>query len=138
MSTRKIYLNLFNLYMFKGIHYIYDFTNIQTTNVELYQKKINIILDKIIKESELNQIDKSENLFDGISSPPGFANVRVLDESHISAHSYSEQGILAIDIFTCGNLKNGIKAGELCKKYILENFKDAIIKNEQIINRFPI
>ena len=35
-------------------------------------------------------------------SPPGFAAVVLIDESHVTAHCYSERGILAIDVFTCG------------------------------------
>ena len=123
----------------KGIHYIYDFVNIKTKNAKDYNKRINKILDQIIEECELNQIDKSNNLFkeENCNTPPGFAIVRVLDESHISAHSYSDIGILAVDIFTCGNLINGKKAGELLKELIIKNFDQAIIKNEFIINRFP-
>ena len=41
--------------------------------------------------------------FDGQSSPPGFAAVVLLDESHITAHCYYEKGWLAIDAFTCGD-----------------------------------
>ena len=38
----------------------------------------------------------------GDDSPPGFAVVVLLDESHCSAHSYADLGLVALDIFTCG------------------------------------
>ncbi|HID21215.1 MAG TPA: S-adenosylmethionine decarboxylase proenzyme, partial [Planctomycetaceae bacterium] len=38
----------------------------------------------------------------GHNSPPGFTAVVVLDESHCSAHSYADAGLIALDIFTCG------------------------------------
>ena len=38
----------------------------------------------------------------GHNSPPGFTAVVVLDESHCSAHSYADLGLIALDIFTCG------------------------------------
>lgn len=41
--------------------------------------------------------------FDGSVSPEGFASVLLIDESHITAHCYSTQGLLAIDVFTCGD-----------------------------------
>ena len=41
--------------------------------------------------------------FDGQRSPPGFAAVVLLDESHITAHCYYEKGWLALDAFTCGD-----------------------------------
>jgi S-adenosylmethionine decarboxylase len=38
----------------------------------------------------------------GEDSPPGCAAMVLLDESHCSAHSYADLGLLAIDVFTCG------------------------------------
>jgi len=38
----------------------------------------------------------------GEDSPPGFTTVVLLDESHCSAHSYADLGLIAIDVFTCG------------------------------------
>jgi len=38
----------------------------------------------------------------GSGSPPGFTAAVILDESHCTAHSYADQGLVAIDIFTCG------------------------------------
>ena len=34
--------------------------------------------------------------------PLGFAAVVLVDESHVTAHCYSDRGWLAIDCFTCG------------------------------------
>jgi S-adenosylmethionine decarboxylase len=39
----------------------------------------------------------------GSDSPPGFTAVVVLDESHCSVHTYADLGLMAIDVFTCGN-----------------------------------
>jgi S-adenosylmethionine decarboxylase len=38
----------------------------------------------------------------GQDSPPGFTAVVMLDESHCSAHTYADLGLIAMDIFTCG------------------------------------
>ena len=38
----------------------------------------------------------------GHNSPPGFTCVVLLDESHISAHTYADKNVIALDIFTCG------------------------------------
>ena len=39
----------------------------------------------------------------GHDSPPGFAAVVMLDESHCSAHTYADLGLIAMDVFTCGD-----------------------------------
>lgn len=39
----------------------------------------------------------------GHNSPPGFTAVCLLDESHCSAHAYADEGMIALDVFTCGD-----------------------------------
>jgi S-adenosylmethionine decarboxylase len=39
----------------------------------------------------------------GHDSPPGFTAMVLLDESHCSAHSYADLGLIAMDVFTCGD-----------------------------------
>jgi S-adenosylmethionine decarboxylase len=39
----------------------------------------------------------------GADSAPGFTAMVLLDESHCSAHSYADLGLIALDVFTCGN-----------------------------------
>jgi S-adenosylmethionine decarboxylase proenzyme len=39
----------------------------------------------------------------GSDSPPGCTAFVMLDESHCSAHTYADAGLIAFDFFTCGN-----------------------------------
>jgi S-adenosylmethionine decarboxylase len=39
----------------------------------------------------------------GQDSPPGCTAIVMLDESHCSAHTYADLGLVAMDIFTCGD-----------------------------------
>lgn len=50
-----------------------------------------------------NVISQVRYKFDGKSSPEGFTAVILLDESHCSVHTYANEGLIALDIFTCGN-----------------------------------
>jgi len=36
------------------------------------------------------------------NTPPGVSIAVILDESHITCHTYADRGMCAIDIFTCG------------------------------------
>ena len=40
----------------------------------------------------------------GHNSPPGFTAIILLDESHVSVHTYSDAGQLVMDIFCCGKV----------------------------------
>jgi S-adenosylmethionine/arginine decarboxylase-like enzyme len=37
------------------------------------------------------------------NSPLGFTSCVLIDESHVTAHCYSDRGWLAVDVFTCGS-----------------------------------
>jgi S-adenosylmethionine decarboxylase len=39
----------------------------------------------------------------GQDSAPGFTAIVMLDESHVSAHTYADLGLIAMDVFTCGS-----------------------------------
>ncbi len=60
-------------------------------------------MKKAIENSGAREVHAHVEVFDGTVSPPGFAAVVLIDESHVSAHCYSDRGLLAIDAFTCGN-----------------------------------
>ena len=61
------------------------------------------VLRESVRESGIREVHSHVEEFDGVVSPPGFAAVVLIDESHVSAHCYSERGLLAIDVFTCGD-----------------------------------
>ena len=61
------------------------------------------LLRDCVHRAGVRDVHSHVEQFDGTESPPGFAAVVLIDESHVSAHCYSERGLLAIDIFTCGD-----------------------------------
>ncbi len=60
------------------------------------------LMEDAIDSSDARRVHSHIEEFDGTKSPPGFAAVVLLDESHFSAHCYSDKGWLAVDCFTCG------------------------------------
>jgi len=60
------------------------------------------IMKKSLKNTTMKNVHEKLVVFDGSDSPPGFTSVILIDESHITSHCYSDRGMLAIDIFTCG------------------------------------
>lgn len=48
-------------------------------------------------------VHKNLTILTGDTSPTGFTSCLLLDESHFTAHSYHDEGLLCCDIFTCGS-----------------------------------
>ena len=84
-----------------GSHIFLDYTNF-FTDVKNIGNLILSLMEQAVDNSNANRVHSHVEIFDGKISPPGFAAVVLLDESHFSAHCYSEKGWLAIDCFTCG------------------------------------
>ena len=68
----------------------------------------------------------------GHDSAPGFTAAILLDESHCTAHSYSEDGLMALDIFTCGSTDpNDVL------RYLLKEIDLGDVKIQEC-DRFPL
>lgn len=65
------------------------------------------IMRAAVAQSPAREVHSHVVPFDGSVSPPGFAAVVLIDESHITAHHYADRGMLALDCFTCGNTDPG-------------------------------
>jgi S-adenosylmethionine decarboxylase len=84
-----------------GSHILVDYTNFFTSVVDIGQLLLSV-MEQAIDNSDARRVHSHVEIFDGVTSPPGFAAVVLLDESHLTAHCYSDKGWLAIDCFTCG------------------------------------
>ena len=67
--------------------------------------------------------------------PPGFAAVVLIDESHVSAHCYSESGLLAIDIFTCGDSDPGSLADKI-HSVVVDAVPSLVLSGRGRLDRF--
>ena len=85
-----------------------------------------------VNKAGVKEVHSHVEIFDGIESPPGFASIVLIDESHVTAHCYSEDGLLAIDVFTCGDNNPNIIADSLHNNLlkISENLK--LIKRSNV------
>ena len=86
----------------RGKHIFLDFTEF-FPNVSFEGHDMLVLMKKAIESSGAREVHAHVEEFDGTVSPPGFAAVGLIDESHVNAHCYSDRGLLAIDAFTCGN-----------------------------------
>ena len=87
----------------KGYHVMLDFqlaTPIE--NAKEFSDWLMQVCENSLSKYGIRIVHKHAEVFDGTKSPPGFAQVLLLDESHCTAHCYSDDGLIAIDIFSCG------------------------------------
>ncbi|MCD6478781.1 MAG: adenosylmethionine decarboxylase [Candidatus Diapherotrites archaeon] len=83
------------------------------------------IFDELIEEAEINRISEAYHQF----RPYGVTGIVLLEESHISVHTWPEYGYVAMDIYTCGSNKKAIKAAKIAEKLFMP---EKILKKELI------
>lgn len=114
--------------MSKGTHIILDCRNV-SADVCLDDRRLLEIATDAAVTGRATVINTMRYRF-GHDSPPGSAVIVMLDESHISIHTYASEGMMAIDVFSCGStdacaiassLKAQLDVGN-CTEKILERF----------------
>ena len=83
----------------------------------------------------MKEVQSHVEQFDGTDSPPGYAAVVLIDESHVSAHCYSVRGLLAIDIFTCGGSDPSALADDIHRE-VSEAVPGIELTGRKMLDRF--
>ena len=96
----------------RGGHVVLDYTGYSPPVDDDGEWMLQVLRD-CVRRAGIKEVHAHVAQFDGSESPPGFAAVVLIDESHVSAHCYSESGLLAIDIFTCGGSDPRLLADEI-------------------------
>ena len=118
----------------RGKHIFLDFTEF-FPNVSFEGHDMLVLMKKAIESSGAREVHAHVEEFDGTVSPPGFAAVVLIDESHVSAHCYSDRGLLAIDAFTCGNTDPATIITQL-KQALQVLCPTIVLMQEKSVNRF--
>ena len=110
----------------KGQHLLIDCRNVRR-NVCLDDGVMLEAMARAAQQAGAKVISQVRYPF-GVHSPPGFTAVVLLDESHCSAHTYADLGLVAIDIFTCGDTD---------PRRVLEYLRQEIDLGDVVIKEVP-
>ncbi len=96
--------------------------------LEVYDVDFKLLNDGIsLQEAMENGIKRAKmtilNIYQHCFVPQGVTIVIALSESHVSCHTWPEQGTIAIDVYTCGDGNPKLIALELLKYLNSDNYK---------------
>ena len=118
----------------RGAHVFLDYVNAYFEGEDDYQWLFSTMREAVA-QSPATEVHAHLAPFDGSTSPPGFAAVVLIDESHITAHCYADQGLLAVDCFTCGDTDPEIIAAYLDER-LAKRFPNVKRIRKDRVNRF--
>jgi len=118
-----------------GRHVCVDYTNFRVPSKEGGQMVIKAMREAVAESNVREVHSHMVVLGDDGQSPPGFTAVCLIDESHVTAHCYSDRGWLAIDVFTCGSHPPEIIADKLHKK-LAKSVPELVVRRRVTLPRF--
>ncbi len=111
--------------MVVGRHIIAELYGVKKELIS-YEDTVKEILESVTEEARFNKVGSMYKQF----KPYGVTGVILVEESHISIHTWPEYELVNLDVFTCGDVSKVDKAFEL----FLERFKPTSYKH-QVIDR---
>jgi len=112
--------------MNKGNHLIVDIHNM-SFDVLVDDKLLLQTIVNAADEAGANIINQSRYHF-GHNSSPGCTAFIMLDESHVSVHTYADDGKMALDVFTCGATSCETILESVCRQLNIKK-EDVVVKH---------
>lgn len=103
-----------------GRHYLIDLRGCDPEIIKQVDPTREILL-RATKECGATRLDDYFHQF----QPFGVSGVVLIAESHISVHTWPENGFVALDIFTCGEMKPQVAVDIMQKSF---RAKEATVK----------
>lgn len=117
----------------EGKHILIELTAKSTNSEFLNQEEIlTNTFEKYIKESGAILVNKYIHKFE----PSGFTGMFVLAESHLSFHTWPDQGYASIDFYTCGKANPEVIISGLIKDFECTLTVMAVNRGCRIDSRF--
>ncbi len=83
-----------------GKQILIDVKNINSDKLKLVDD-IKPFMDKVVEELKLNVVGECSHQFKKDNCPYGVTMVYLLAESHLSIHTFVDEGKITLDLFTC-------------------------------------
>ena len=83
-----------------GKQILIDVKNIDSDKLKLVEN-IKPFMDNLVDELKLNVVGECSHQFKKDDNPYGVTMVYLLSESHLSIHTFVDEGKIALDLFTC-------------------------------------
>ena len=96
-----------------GYHYIWDVSNCDSEKIS-YLSSIKSLMADLVSTFNLSVLNASYNQF----APHGVTGVLLLEESHLSIHTWPENGYMAMDLFSCKKISNIEEIDRVLKKHV--------------------
>ena len=103
-----------------GKQILIDVKNIESDRLKTVES-LKPFMDRVVQELNLNVVGECSHQFKKDNVPYGATMVYLLSESHLSIHTFVDEGKITIDLFTCALGVENEKIKSIIKDYFVVN-----------------
>ncbi len=103
-----------------GNQILIDVKNIDSDKLKTVEM-IKPFMDKVVEELNLNVVGECSHQFKKDNIPYGATMFYLLAESHLSIHTFVDEGKITLDLFTCSLGVENEKIKSIIKDYFIVN-----------------
>jgi S-adenosylmethionine decarboxylase proenzyme len=103
-----------------GKQILIDVKNIEGDRLKTVES-LKPFMDRVVQELNLNVVGECSHQFKKDNVPYGATMVYLLSESHLSIHTFVDEGKITIDLFTCSLSVENEKIKDIIKDYFVVN-----------------
>jgi S-adenosylmethionine/arginine decarboxylase-like enzyme len=103
-----------------GKQILIDVENIESDRLKTVEN-LKPFMDKVVQELNLNVVGECSHQFVKDNVPYGATIVYLLSESHLSIHTFVDEGKITIYLFTCSLSVENEKTKDIIKDYFMVN-----------------
>jgi len=103
-----------------GKQILIDVKNIESDRLKTVES-LKPFMDRVVQELNLNVVGECSHQFKKDNVPYGATMVYLLSESHLSIHTFVDEGKITIDLFTCSLSVENEKIKDIIKDYFVVN-----------------
>ena len=119
------FLFMAEIYDFEGKHFMFDFKEAQrNTDVLSNPWKVEKLIENIAKQINATLLQVHVHPF---GTDTGVSAIWIVEESHISIHTWPEYKAAMIDIFTCWEKADPFKARDFLLKFFAPKVVEKLI-----------
>ena len=104
-----------------GKQVLIDVKNIDSDKLKLVED-IKPFMDKLVDELKLNVVGECSHQFKKDNTPYGVTTIYLLAESHLSIHTFVDEGKITLDLFTCDISLEDRNFKKIVSDYFCVNF----------------
>ncbi|MDR1423713.1 MAG: adenosylmethionine decarboxylase [Azoarcus sp.] len=121
----------------EGLHILAEFGQCAAVEAMASTRALEVLCVSACREAGLTVVGQLFHAFGLPAAPAGATGAVILAESHLTVHTWPEQGAVTLDLYVCNFSRDNRDAAEMAYARLLEAFRPVDVHRRDIWRTYP-